>query len=82
MKSEDIFGGFIPFAIISITMGFVMFFKKWKIVDALVSSYKTFGFTVDEGRVIRIANIMVPIMGVIFMVAGIASLAKVIIHFI
>jgi len=85
MKTEDIFAGII-FGIVFICLGFNMTFKT-KITNALLASNKAFwssmvGYTPNEKFSTSVAKIMIPIMGIAFMAAGIASLVKVLMHFI
>lgn len=64
-------------------VGFIMIFKRNKVIDALFSSNKVFwgkmNYSVSDYRNRAIANIMIPLMGLIFMVGGIASIIKVIV---
>lgn len=82
MKLEDIIGGIMVGGMLT-CVGFIMMFKKNKVIDALLSSNKVFwgkmnySFNGDRNR--AIANIMIPLMGLVFMAGGIASLIKVIV---
>jgi ammonia channel protein AmtB len=84
MKTEDIYAGII-LGIIFVCVGFSMAFKT-KITSALLESNKAFwtkmiGYTPNEKFSTSLAHIMIPLMGVVFMAAGIASIIKVIMHF-
>ena len=82
MKLEDIIGGIMAGGMLT-CVGFIMVFKRNKVIDALLSSNKVFweklNYSFSEDRNKAIANIMIPLMGLVFMAGGIASIVKVIV---
>ena len=80
MKIEDIVQGIVV-GVIFTCAGFTMTFKKKIFIDALLSSNKVFwekmNLNVNEDRNNAIANIMIPLMGMVFLAAGIFSIFKV-----
>jgi hypothetical protein len=84
VKTDNVIADII-FAIIFSSLGFSLIFRREKIIDALISSNKVFwekiGFTPDERRSIFLTNIMIPIMGAIFLVVGIVLIYKTVNHF-
>lgn len=83
MNTEDIVAGII-FGLLSICFGFNLTFRR-KITDSLLASNKVFwtkmGFSPDERVSRTLTNIMIPVMGLVFMTAGVASSVKVIMYF-
>jgi hypothetical protein len=82
MKIEDIVQGIVV-GVIFTCAGFAMTFRKKKFIDALLSSNKVFwekmNYSINEDRNRSIANIMIPLMGLVFLAAGIFSVFKVIV---
>jgi len=80
MKIEDIVQGIVV-GIIFTCAGFTMTFKKKKFIDALLSSNKIFwekmNLSVNEDKNKAITNIMIPLMGLVFLAVGIFSIFKV-----
>jgi hypothetical protein len=73
MKTENIIADVI-FGITFSALGFSMIFGRKKIVDALISSnnvfWNTIGFASNEKRAVLLTNIMIPILGAIFLTIG------------
>jgi len=84
MKTDNIFADII-FGIAFSTLGFGMIFGRKIFVDALISSGKVFwakiGLAPDEKRAELLTNIMIPIMGAIFLVVGVVMIYRVITYF-
>jgi len=84
METDNIIAD-IVFGIIFSCLGYSFIFKREKIVNALISSnrvlWENLGFTPNEKKGIFITNIMIPLMGVVFLIVGVALLYKLIIHF-
>lgn len=82
MNTEDIVIGII-FGLLFICFGFNLTFTR-KITDFLLGSNKVLwtkmGFSPDERVSRTLTNIMIPIMGLVFMAAGVASSVKVIVY--
>lgn len=84
MKTVNLIANIICGIIFS-SFGFILIFKREKIVKALILSNKVFweniGFTPDEKKGMFITNIMIPIMGAIFLVVGLVLIYRIVIHF-
>ncbi|MHB8697684.1 MAG: hypothetical protein ACYC9J_06540 [Sulfuricaulis sp.] len=84
MKTDNIIADFVSGIIFS-ALGFSMVFGRKKFIDALISSNKIFwdkiGYAPDEKRAVLLTNVMIPIMGAIFLAVGVILIYRVIIYF-
>ncbi len=53
-----------------------MIFDRAFFVDAFLESYKKFGISIDEDRIVKLSNFMLPIFGSLFLVGGIVATLK------
>ena len=69
---------------ISSTIGYIFIFHRKVVIEALLASNSAFWNKLDynpnKDRAVFMANIMIPIMGACFLVAGIFTLYKFITH--
>lgn len=83
MKTDNIIAD-IVFGIVFSCLGYSFIFKRGKIVNALISSNRVFwgnlGVTPNEKKGMFMTNIMIPIMGIVFLIAGVVLLYKFVIH--
>ncbi len=75
----------LVFGIILSVLGVSFLFYRKKIISALMASNKVFweriGFAPDEAKGMFITNIMIPIIGIIFLLVGGVLIYRVIIYF-
>lgn len=85
MKSGNFIADII-FGIIFSSLGISFIFGREKVVSALIASNKVFwekiGFDADEKKALLLTNIMIPIIGTVFLAVGVVSIYKVINHFV
>ncbi len=84
MKTDNIIAD-IVFVITFFVLGINLVFNRKKIIDALMASNKVFwekiGISTDEKKGIFISNIMIPLIGVTFLIVSGILIYRVIIHF-
>ncbi len=84
MKTDNFIADII-FGIIFSSLGFSFIFWRGRVIDALISSNKVFwekiGFAPDEKRAELLTNIIIPIIGAIFLAVGVILLYRVVMHF-
>lgn len=84
MRTDNVFADII-FGIIFSSLGFSFIFWRGKVIDALISSNKVFwekiGFAPDEKKAMLLTNIMIPVIGAIFLVVGVILIYRVIVYF-
>ncbi len=84
MKQFDFIGHGISM-VIALTVGYILLFHRRKIIQALLASNKEFwnkllDFNPNEGMQVFVANILIPLMGICFILAGLIMLYKIIVH--
>lgn len=82
MKTEDILGGLVVGVALT-CVGIIILLRREKVVKALLASNKVFwgkmNYSPGQDRSRAITNIMIPLLGVVFTVGGIASIVQVLV---
>ena len=81
MEIKNIISDFV-FGLIFLYLGINMIFKRSIIVNALIASNSIFweklNFTVNNKIAVLVTNIMIPFIGIVFSLSGIAYFYKII----
>lgn len=84
MKSNNVVAD-ILFGIVFFFLGYIFVFQRIKLVNALTESNRVFwekmGITPNQSRGTAISNIMIPFMGLTFLIVGCLLLYRVITYF-
>jgi hypothetical protein len=84
MKTDNIIAD-LAFGIIFLFLGFNILFRRKKIIDALMASNKVFweqiGFTTDQSKGTFMSNIMIPFIGITFLIVSGILIYRVVIYF-
>jgi hypothetical protein len=84
MKSNNVVADLV-FGIVFILLGYIFVFQRKRLVNALIESNRVFwgkmGFTPNQARGTAISNIMIPFMGLTFLIVSCLLLYRVITYF-